>query len=137
MVISTMMLRSMQQARYDDVNLGHFGLSAEYYTHFTSPIRRYPDLIVHRLIRKYIIEQSMDRKEKNKWEALLPEIAEHTSQRERRAIEAERDTDELKKQNTWCNILAKNSKGLLVQLRILVCLLNYQTLLKVWCMYQT
>ena len=99
MVISTMMLRSMQQAKYDDINLGHFGLSAEYYTHFTSPIRRYPDLIVHRLIRKYLIEKSMDNKTLNKWEDMLPEIAEHTSQRERRAIEAERDTDELKKQS--------------------------------------
>ena len=94
MVISTMMLRSMQQAHYDDVNLGHFGLSAEYYTHFTSPIRRYPDLTVHRLIRKYLIEKSMDNKEA--LEDKLPELAEHTSKRERRAIEAERDTDELK-----------------------------------------
>ena len=135
MVISTMMLRSMQQARYDDVNLGHFGLSAEYYTHFTSPIRRYPDLIVHRLIRKYIIEQSMDRKEKNKWEALLPEIAEHTSQRERRAPK-QNDTDELKKAEYMVQHIGEESKGLLVQLRISVCLLNYQTLLKVWCMYQ-
>ncbi|EHJ08923.1 ribonuclease R [Staphylococcus simiae] len=97
MVISTMMLRSMQQAHYDDVNLGHFGLSAEYYTHFTSPIRRYPDLTVHRLIRKYLIDKSMDDKSLHHWEEKLPELAEHTSKRERRAIEAERDTDELKK----------------------------------------
>ena len=96
MVISTMMLRSMQQAHYDDTNLGHFGLSTEYYTHFTSPIRRYPDLTVHRLIRKYLIDNSMNNKELHKWEDKLPELAEHTSQRERRAIEAERDTDELK-----------------------------------------
>ena len=95
MVISTMMLRSMQQAHYDDVNLGHFGLSAEYYTHFTT-IRRYPDLTVHRLIRKYLIEHSMDSKTQHYWAEKLPEIAEHTSQRERRAIDAERDTDELK-----------------------------------------
>ena len=97
MVISTMMLRSMQQAHYDDTNLGHFGLSAEYYTHFTSPIRRYPDLTVHRLIRKYLVDHSMNHKEMHQWEETLPELAEHTSQRERRAIEAERDTDELKK----------------------------------------
>ncbi|UXR78789.1 ribonuclease R [Staphylococcus sp. IVB6227] len=96
-VISTMMLRSMQQARYEADNLGHFGLAADYYTHFTSPIRRYPDLIVHRLIRKYLIEQSMDGKAMRRWEDTLPEIATHTSNRERRAIEAERDTDELKK----------------------------------------
>ncbi|MBI5974092.1 ribonuclease R [Staphylococcus canis] len=97
MVISTMMLRSMQQAHYDKDNLGHFGLAADYYTHFTSPIRRYPDLIVHRLIRKYLIERSMDGKARKEWEEKLPEMAEHTSNRERRAIDAERDTDELKK----------------------------------------
>lgn len=97
MVISTMMLRSMQQARYDADNLGHFGLAADYYTHFTSPIRRYPDLIVHRLVRKYLIEKSMDGRAIHEWEEKLPQIAEHTSNRERRAIDAERDTDELKK----------------------------------------
>lgn len=97
MVISTMMLRSMQQARYDADNLGHFGLAADYYTHFTSPIRRYPDLIVHRLVRKYLIEKSMDGRAMHEWEEKLPQIAEHTSHRERRAIDAERDTDELKK----------------------------------------
>ncbi|MTV21057.1 ribonuclease R [Staphylococcus delphini] len=97
MVISTMMLRSMQQARYDADNLGHFGLAADYYTHFTSPIRRYPDLIVHRLVRKYLIERSMDGGAMHEWEEKLPQIAEHTSNRERRAIDAERDTDELKK----------------------------------------
>ncbi|EOW3694082.1 ribonuclease R [Staphylococcus pseudintermedius] len=97
MVISTIMLRSMQQARYDADNLGHFGLAADYYTHFTSPIRRYPDLIVHRLVRKYLIEKSMDGRAMHEWEEKLPQIAEHTSNRERRAIDAERDTDELKK----------------------------------------
>ncbi|EGQ3634475.1 ribonuclease R [Staphylococcus pseudintermedius] len=97
MVISTMMLRSMQQARYDADNLGHFGLAADYYTHFTSPIRRYPDLIVHRLVRKYLIEKSMDGRAMHEWEEKLPQIAEHTSNRERRAIDTERDTDELKK----------------------------------------
>lgn len=113
MVISTMMLRSMQQAHYDDVNLGHFGLSAEYYTHFTSPIRRYPDLTVHRLIRKYLIEHSMDKKEQHKWEDKLPELAEHTSQRERRAIEAERDTDELKKAEYMIQHIGDEFEGII------------------------
>ena len=113
MVISTMMLRSMQQARYDDANLGHFGLSAEYYTHFTSPIRRYPDLIVHRLIRKYLIEQSMDDEELRDWKERLPEIAEHTSDRERRAIEAERDTDELKKAEFMVQHIGEEFEGII------------------------
>lgn len=113
MVISTMMLRSMQQAHYDDTNLGHFGLSAEYYTHFTSPIRRYPDLTVHRLIRKYLIDNAMDEKELRKWEDSLPEIAEHTSQRERRAIEAERDTDELKKAEFMVQHIGDEFEGII------------------------
>ncbi|HJE01286.1 ribonuclease R [Staphylococcus auricularis] len=113
MVISTMMLRSMQQARYEDTNLGHFGLSAEYYTHFTSPIRRYPDLTVHRLIRKYLIDNSMDGKEKHEWEEKLPEIAEHTSQRERRAIDAERDTDELKKAEYMVQHIGEEFEGVI------------------------
>ena len=113
MVISTMMLRSMQRAHYDGVNLGHFGLSAEYYTHFTSPIRRYPDLTVHRLIRKYLIENSMDKKELRHWEDTLPELAEHTSQRERRAIEAERDTDELKKAEYMIQHIGDEFEGII------------------------
>jgi ribonuclease R len=96
-VISTVLLRSMKQARYDAESLGHFGLSTEFYTHFTSPIRRYPDLIVHRLIRTYLIQGKVDEKTKEKWEHLLPEIADHSSNMERRAVDSERETDELKK----------------------------------------
>lgn len=97
MVINKLMLRSMQQARYDDKNLGHFGLSTEFYTHFTSPIRRYPDLIVHRLIRRYIVEGKLDQKTRQHWKDQIPEIAKHSSERERRAVDAERETDDLKK----------------------------------------
>lgn len=97
MVVSTVMLRSMQQAKYDPECIGHFGLSTQFYTHFTSPIRRYPDLIVHRLIRTYLIEGKMDEETRAKWEAALPDIAEHSSKMERRAQDAERETEELKK----------------------------------------
>lgn len=96
-VISTVLLRSMQQAKYFEESLGHFGLSTEFYTHFTSPIRRYPDLIVHRLIRTYLIDKKVDTQTIAKWAAQLPDIAAHSSSMERRAVEAERDTDELKK----------------------------------------
>ncbi|WP_096202491.1 ribonuclease R [Bacillus sp. FJAT-45350] len=96
-VISTVMLRSMQQAKYDPESLGHFGLSTEFYTHFTSPIRRYPDLIVHRLIRKYLIQNKVDEETQQEWNEKLPLIAKHSSEMERRAVEAERDTDALKK----------------------------------------
>ena len=97
MVVSTVMLRSMQQAKYYPENLGHFGLATDFYTHFTSPIRRYPDLIVHRLIRTYLFEGKMDRATRARWKAMLPEIAEHASKMERRAVDAERETDDLKK----------------------------------------
>lgn len=69
MVVSTVMLRSMQKAKYDPESLGHYGLSTEFYTHFTSPIRRYPDTIVHRLIRTYLIEGKMDQATREKWDA--------------------------------------------------------------------
>ncbi|SFA43984.1 ribonuclease R [Parageobacillus thermantarcticus] len=97
MLISTVMLRSMKQARYDAESLGHYGLSTDFYTHFTSPIRRYPDLIVHRLIRTYLINGQMDEQTQQKWAEKLPDIAEHASNMERRAVEAERETDDLKK----------------------------------------
>lgn len=96
-IISTVMLRSMKQAKYSPESLGHFGLAAEFYTHFTSPIRRYPDLIVHRLIRKYLIEGDVSEELQSRWSEKLPEIAQHTSNRERLAVDAERETDDLKK----------------------------------------
>ena len=77
-------------------------------THFTSPIRRYPDTIVHRLIREYIINGKVDNETQAKWREKLPEIAEHSSNMERRAVEAERETDELKKQNICLIRLAKS-----------------------------
>lgn len=113
MVVSTVMLRSMKQAKYDEESLGHFGLSTEYYTHFTSPIRRYPDLIVHRLIRTYLIEGKVDAKTQEKWNEMLPEIAEHSSNMERRAVEAERETDELKKAEFMLDKIGEEYDGII------------------------
>jgi len=95
MVINTMLLRSMQQARYSEENVGHYGLAAEYYTHFTSPIRRYPDLLVHRLIRSYWKDAS--KQKQARWSKKIPEIAQHSSDMERRAVDCERDVDSMKK----------------------------------------
>ncbi|GAB3801183.1 ribonuclease R [Virgibacillus kimchii] len=97
MIISKLMLRSMKQAKYDPLSIGHFGLATDFYTHFTSPIRRYPDLIVHRLIRTYLLNKQMDEKTQSRWKDAMPEIARHTSERERAAVDAERETDDLKK----------------------------------------
>lgn len=96
-VVSAVALRSMQQARYAADSLGHFGLAARYYTHFTSPIRRYPDLIVHRLLRETIKTGTMPRARQESLKEKLPVIAQHSSERERRAIEAERETTDMKK----------------------------------------
>ncbi|WP_192598616.1 ribonuclease R [Sporosarcina limicola] len=112
-VISTMLLRSMQQAKYFDESLGHFGLSTEFYTHFTSPIRRYPDLIVHRLIRTYLLEKDVSAQTIAHWSARLSEIAEHTSERERRAVEAERDTESLKKAQFMLDKIGEEFEGVI------------------------
>jgi len=95
-VVTIMLLRSLQQARYSDEPLGHFGLAAKYYTHFTSPIRRYPDLTVHRMIHSYA-ENGFTDEEQTKWSNKLDDIAQHTSGRERISINAERAVDDLKK----------------------------------------
>lgn len=96
-IVSTVALRSMQQARYAAENLGHFGLAAQYYTHFTSPIRRYPDLMVHRLLRESFATGSIPKEKREKIMERLAEKADHASQRERIAVNAERDTTDLKK----------------------------------------
>ena len=111
-VISTMMLRSMQQAKYYAESLGHFGLSTEFYTHFTSPIRRYPDLIVHRLIRTYLINGDVSKPTLAHWDAVMDEIADHTSGRERRAVDAERDTDSLKKAQYMADKIGEEFEGI-------------------------
>ncbi|ARD47609.1 ribonuclease R [Sporosarcina sp. P33] len=110
-VISTMLLRSMQQAKYYQESLGHFGLSTEFYTHFTAPIRRYPDLIVHRLIRTYLFEKDLSSSTIGHWTARLPEIAQHTSDRERRAVDAERDTNALKKAQFMVDKVGEEFEG--------------------------
>ncbi|MFD1773888.1 ribonuclease R [Paenibacillus rhizophilus] len=97
-VISTMMLRSMKQAKYDAESTGHFGLAAEYYSHFTSPIRRYPDLVIHRVMRE-VLEGggALSEKRQEYLASRMPDIAQQSSERERVAVEAERDTEQLKK----------------------------------------
>lgn len=96
-LVSTVMLRSLKQARYQIENDGHFGLAAEYYTHFTSPIRRYPDLIIHRLLREYFeYGNKLPKAKHDMYLATLPDIAENASSKERKAADAERQTVELK-----------------------------------------
>mgnify|MGYP000890305881 CR=1 FL=1 len=93
-VMSMMLLRSMQQARYSEDNHGHYGLAADYYTHFTSPIRRYPDLLVHRMVREY---SDLTEEKKEHFQEVIPELASSSSTLERRAIDAERTVEAMKK----------------------------------------
>lgn len=95
-IISTVMLRSLQKAKYSDESIGHFGLAAQYYCHFTSPIRRYPDLIIHRIMKLYL-KGGMNDQKISQLEGILPEIAKQCSERERMADEAERESEDLKK----------------------------------------
>jgi ribonuclease R len=95
--VNYLLLRSMKQARYSEENLGHFALATPHYLHFTSPIRRYPDLVVHRILREAIQHGKMAERRVKRWEKKLPDIAEHSSQRERVAMEAEREIVDRKK----------------------------------------
>jgi ribonuclease R len=111
-VISTVLLRSMKQARYSPLNEGHYGLSAEFYTHFTSPIRRYPDLIVHRLLREYLQGEINDRRIEE-WKEKLEDICNHSSERERLAMEAERETDALKMAEYMLEHIGEEFEGII------------------------
>jgi ribonuclease R len=90
-VIQSMVIRSLKQARYSTANAGHFGLASDCYTHFTSPIRRYPDLVVHRILREVITKRRITKKRASELGTLLPEIAFHASRMERLADEAEHE----------------------------------------------
>lgn len=95
-ILSSLLLRSMQKAIYDKQNIGHFGLASKCYTHFTSPIRRYPDTTVHRLLRTYLFKNKMDRDTINYWDNKLIYVAEHSSDKERTSIECEREVNDMK-----------------------------------------
>lgn len=113
-VISTVMLRSMKQAKYDAESLGHFGLAAEFYSHFTSPIRRYPDLVIHRVIREVL--NGGGQLTEARHEALtarMPDIAQHSSERERVAVDAERDTEQLKKCEYMLDKVGEEFEGII------------------------
>ncbi|WP_082865552.1 ribonuclease R [Paenibacillus crassostreae] len=113
-VISTMMLRSMKQAKYDAETSGHFGLAAEYYSHFTSPIRRYPDLAIHRVIREVIENKGVLSDKRQEYLASrMPDVAKQSSERERVAVDAERDTDQLKKAEYMLDKVGEEFEGMI------------------------
>ncbi len=111
--LSLIALRSMQKAKYDRHCLGHFGLALKEYTHFTSPIRRYPDLIVHRMLRKYFFEMNTDENSIHQDELLMDELADETSLCERAATEAEREVEDMKKTEYMKRYIGKCFDGII------------------------
>ncbi len=107
-ILSNLLLRSMRKALYTKENIGHFGLASTCYTHFTSPIRRYPDLTVHRLLRRYVFENN---KEIDKLDKKLTFIAENSSLREQAAIEAEREVLDMKMAEYMANYIGNTFEG--------------------------
>ena len=95
-VLSDLLLRCMRKAVYSKDNIGHFGLGSKCYTHFTSPIRRYPDTTVHRLLRKYIFNNELNNQVIKYWDEKLVSLCEHTSLKEQNAVECEREVDDMK-----------------------------------------
>ncbi len=110
-LINHLLLRSMKQARYSEENAGHYGLAAEIYCHFTSPIRRYPDLVVHRLLHEIFKTRRMSSDRKAGLAAILPEIARHCSERERVAVDAEREAVEIKKTRFMADKVGEEFSG--------------------------
>lgn len=108
MVFHTMFLRSMQKAEYSAQNIGHYGLGSSFYSHFTSPIRRYPDLLLHRLIRAFLIDTDDFSNSFSYYEGVISSIAERCSLMERKADELERETDKLKTTQFMANQLNQN-----------------------------
>lgn len=111
-MINQVLLRSMKQARYAADNAGHFGLAADHYCHFTSPIRRYPDLVVHRILRRAFGPRGVPERERQRLQRLLPGLGEVTSLRERRAMEAERDIVALKKAQFMADKVGEELDGI-------------------------
>jgi ribonuclease R len=115
-VLNRVLLRAMKQARYSPQNIGHFGLASRCYAHFTSPIRRYPDLIVHRMLELALLGRKLKPKEVDDLSSYLEEAAEHTSNRERRAMEAEREMVDLKKAQFITDKIGQEFLGFVVSL---------------------
>lgn len=112
-ILSSQMLRSMQKAVYDTTNIGHFGLASKIYCHFTSPIRRYPDLTVHRSIRKCLLNEAVSVETIKAWQSKLPAFAEHSSERERASVDCEREVDDMKMAEYMLKHIGEEYKGII------------------------
>lgn len=112
-VLSSLLLRNMQKAIYLPQNLGHYGLASKCYTHFTSPIRRYPDTTVHRLLRTYLFNDDISNQTINKWQEKLVYIAENSSFKERESVECEREVEDMKMAEYMEDHIGEEYKGII------------------------
>jgi ribonuclease R len=116
-IVHMALLRAMQKAKYSETLSPHYGLGARYYAHFTSPIRRYPDLILHRMIHRLVLGEAKNlKKDINHFETIMPEVAQHTSDQERKAIQMERDVSKLKSCEYMQDKIGNYFKGLITQM---------------------
>jgi ribonuclease R len=115
-VINHVLLRAMKQAHYQPENIGHFGLASTCYTHFTSPIRRYPDLIVHRMLERSLQGNKLKPSEREQLITYLVEAGKNTSERERNAMDAEREIMDLKKAQFMMDKLGEEFTGVITSL---------------------
>ena len=112
-ILSSLLLRCMKKAVYKPENLGHYGLASDCYTHFTSPIRRYPDTTVHRLLRTYLFDGKIDMATIKKWEEKLVYVTEHSSERERASVDCEREVEDMKMAEYMENHIGEEYEGMI------------------------
>ena len=112
-ILSSLMLRAMQKAVYQTENIGHFGLASKIYTHFTSPIRRFPDTTVHRLLRTYLFDNDQSKKTIDYFKEYLPVLAEHASMKEKDSIECEREVEDMKMAEYMMEHVGEEFKGMI------------------------
>lgn len=110
-IFSSLLLRTMQKAIYSPDNMGHFGLASTCYTHFTAPIRRYPDLMVHRMLKDYLFK-----KNNKNYQKILPEITQHSSDQERKAIDCEREVNDMKMAEYMEDHIGRSFEGTIVSI---------------------
>lgn len=112
-ILSSVAIRSMQKARYSEENLGHYGLALEEYCHFISPIRRYPDLLIHRMLKRHVIDRQNDEKTLKKDEKRMKKSALHLSEKERDAVMLEREVNDLKSAQYMENKVGQKFEGII------------------------
>ena len=135
-ILSSLLLRSMQKARYSEQNLGHYGLASKCYTHFTSPIRRYPDTTVHRLLHTYLFNNDLSSETISHWEQKLPIVAEIASSRERASVDCEREVDDMKMAEYMEDHIGEEYEGMISGITNFGIFVQLDNLVEGLCRYQ-